>query len=208
MKVALCLSGLARSVEECYPSIYKTLIQPYSTDVYIHTWRIGLQQADIDRIIELYKPTRYSIDESHVAIRDYSKIPYNWGTRQVYNMYSMFDSIHRCNTLIENRYDVVIRCRFDLHFTEPILLEQYDMSKIHTKHQGHYLYNDIHDQFAFSSQENMNYYSNCFLRAWDTYNSIHDVPREIRSPEIILGHYLRASMNVETHPFSFDILRS
>lgn len=38
MKVALCISGQARSVEENFENIKKCLIEPNSPDVFVHTW--------------------------------------------------------------------------------------------------------------------------------------------------------------------------
>lgn len=38
MKVALCISGQARSVEENFENIEKNLIKPNNADVFIHTW--------------------------------------------------------------------------------------------------------------------------------------------------------------------------
>lgn len=37
-KIALCLSGQLRMVEECYPSIYAGLIEGYDVDTFIHAW--------------------------------------------------------------------------------------------------------------------------------------------------------------------------
>jgi len=38
MRVAVCLSGQPRFVEECYPSIYNNIIKPNDADVFIHGW--------------------------------------------------------------------------------------------------------------------------------------------------------------------------
>ena len=38
MKVALCLSGLTRSVKFSWPLIKRYLVEPYNSDVFLHTW--------------------------------------------------------------------------------------------------------------------------------------------------------------------------
>jgi len=38
MKVAVCISGQPRFVEECYPSIFNNIIAPNSADVFLHGW--------------------------------------------------------------------------------------------------------------------------------------------------------------------------
>ena len=38
MKVALCISGQPRYLEEGYAQINKSILQRYSPDVFVHTW--------------------------------------------------------------------------------------------------------------------------------------------------------------------------
>ena len=37
-KIALCISGYLRTFEECYPSIYKNIIEDNDVDIFIHTY--------------------------------------------------------------------------------------------------------------------------------------------------------------------------
>jgi len=201
MKIAFCLSGLPRFVEAGYPSIYE-LIRPYETDIYIHTWA---SETPV-QILNIYKPKAYTIDPKHIPVYDYNTLPYAWGTAPIYNMFSMYESIYKCNQLIQGDYDVVVRCRFDLCFHKTIPFEKYDISKIHTKYESHYKNKELHDQFAFSSQENMNHYADCFNHILDTYDAIQDVAVNIRlAPELILGRYIRCP--VQSHDFNFSIIR-
>lgn len=202
MKVALCLSGLARFVEEGYPSIYNTFIRPYETDVYIHTWK-----TDPTILLYHYRPKKFTIDTQHNPMTNYEQLPYAWGHQPIYNMFSMYESIYKCHALIDEPYDIVIRCRFDLNFKTSIDLQTYDLSYIHTQYESHYKYNDVHDQFAFSSQKNMTTYARCYNHILSTYHSMSDVPIHLRlSPEIILGRYL--TIPVQTHNFNFNIIRT
>lgn len=78
MKVAVCLSGQPRFVEECFPSIYNNIIKPNNADVFMHgwyddemlskpykyggdgEWKNKRIEKDIHKkAIELYKPVDY-----------------------------------------------------------------------------------------------------------------------------------------------------
>jgi hypothetical protein len=43
MKVAVCLAGHMRTYEKTYDAWYKNILEPYSPDVFIHTWMNGGQ---------------------------------------------------------------------------------------------------------------------------------------------------------------------
>jgi len=82
MKIAICFSGAIRSFKSCYPSIYRSLIEPLNADVFMHLWTFGediaqhknehryithfkLQddECSIDYVIDKIKPKKYTIDE-------------------------------------------------------------------------------------------------------------------------------------------------
>jgi len=95
MKIALCISGQPRFVENAFPNIYNNIIQPNNPDVFIHCWYdenlIGqnfvnpaLYSANnwdyssdkskysdnLDKLIlDLYKPKKY-IFENQKSIKD------------------------------------------------------------------------------------------------------------------------------------------
>lgn len=53
MKVALCLSGHIRNLEDNYPSIKKHILDKFNTDVFIHTWdTYGWRAEGNDYVLE------------------------------------------------------------------------------------------------------------------------------------------------------------
>lgn len=222
MKIALCISGLPRFVEQGYPSIYKNFIEPYDSDVFIHTWTKDVSPQLLTKIKELYQPVMMETNECHIPIYDYTTLPYAWGSRPIYNMFSMHESIYKANQLRKVyeeknniQYDCVIRCRFDLQFQEKIDISMFDLASIHAKHEYHYKHNDLHDQFAFSKKENMDIYCNCYNNILHVFHSLKEnnfiqAPENILlSPEIILGNYLRhfQKIPIVTHSLDFHIIR-
>jgi len=71
-KVALCLSGQPRFVEEAFPNIFKTLIEPNNPDIFYHCWYdeelVGKRYAgynvewDINNSYSLNKDSSYEED--------------------------------------------------------------------------------------------------------------------------------------------------
>lgn len=130
LKIALCLSGEPRSTMFCYPYIYENLIQKYSTDVYIHSWRPF-------RALDLYNPVKSSIEpeEEFLALEYFKSFPYpnkikefknevheySKSSNLFLNCFKMLLSIEKCFKLIENpsKYDAIIRCRLDVMFRYP-----------------------------------------------------------------------------------------
>lgn len=147
MKVALCLSGQARTFRRCFASHFKMLMKPFNADVFIHTWSfsgdhkrtskdhhytndydISLYEkyntteylTDSVKLIELYCPKKMLIEKPD---KEYfmRKTPID----SFFNALMMYYSVYRANELrreyeIERgiKYDLVIRSRFDLRINK------------------------------------------------------------------------------------------
>lgn len=191
MKIALCISGQMRTYRECYPNLYKFLLDPYSPDVFIHTWsEIGFthktkprnriywssQVEEID-LRSKYDP-KYMIVEPFESefinnlkgvrvpriLQQYEPVHYRGCLPMLYK-------IHACNAIkskymVENRicYDIVIRFRPDLmlHQKPPIhLAENTSKTLWHSSLQIDPEI-QVSDKFAFGDSETMDYYSSAF----------------------------------------------
>jgi|MDTE01.1.fsa_nt_gb hypothetical protein len=149
-KIALCLSGEPRSSMASFPYIYEAFLKDnhlYDIDVYIHSWK-GF------RALDLYKPKKYNIENVNQELYVSNEIPkiknlpkdldilfkisegFTPNVSLVKNNILMIHSLKKCFDLIEEPYDLYIRCRYDIFFRSkfwvyPIirdLIEQkYDM---------------------------------------------------------------------------------
>ena len=133
MKIALCFSGQARSIERGYEYYKKNLLEENDVDVFFHTWQVG---DVVDKMIELYKPARYSyapkleldVDRKYTNTPNAQKYPARF-------TYSMFFSMNKCRELMmyhsivkNKKYDWVIRSRTDYALNVKI---PFDLSLIH-----------------------------------------------------------------------------
>lgn len=192
MKVALLLCGLApENFEKYYPSIKKTLIEPFSSDIFISSWKSDYS----DDLFSLYNPKLIRLENlEDISIKhrlnEYlnflHEIDYT-GNKSISmnNRYTMFYKIFDANQLrkeYEKRkgieYDLIIRSRFDLSFEHrhssctlgPFLYNCIIDSEINSslKEDKLFLRMDgggdfVWDQFAFGNNKNMDIYCDTFL---------------------------------------------
>jgi hypothetical protein len=184
MKIALCLSGQPRYLNEGYAGIYKNILSKYSPDIFVHTWwdnsmknkKMDLSSSlsynrtyyweknTLDLIESLYSP-KVLFHQKQLEFETHSNVNYEFCTPN--NVHSMFYSIERSNELKKNYeiknnfvYDAVIRCRFDTQFNKfDINLLNIDLNYINCDNLSHGFPND---QFAISTSENMNRYSSVY----------------------------------------------
>jgi hypothetical protein len=215
-KIALCLSGQARFLNQCYiESMYPNIISQNDVDIFIHTWDIDPNQIGkpfinggghvmgnpiheklIDELLELYKPIRYVIEPQIYFENGLWVDRCMPGIRSDYLM-SMFYSIYKSNQIksqyeLDNnfKYDWVIRSRFDVSLPSGKLdFTDLDNQNLYTPRGVFDPNNGYLDSFAMSSSDIMDIYS-------DTFNQIHSI---INNHEIrICGEYILRH-NIDKH---------
>jgi hypothetical protein len=137
MKIAICISGQPRSYEAGFYELKKWFLDRYDCDVYIHTWEdtntiftsshnftetrhYQFTKEDYQKILDLYQPKAY-IFQKPIKFEDKGIIG-NLGFT-LDGLLSSWLSIQSCFNLVEEsdiKYDLVIKTRFDLQFTNYI----------------------------------------------------------------------------------------
>ena len=173
MKIALCLSGQARSFEQGYEYYKKNLLDHYDVDVFIHTWTFN----EFNEYKKLYNATAFrmnapydksigeKIDNHYVRTPNREKFPPRF-------THAMLESMSLCSELLtkhvfltHKKYDWVIRSRSDYALNIKIPFEELDNSKLYIPNCRMVPERDFgNDQFAFSSFENMLKYMSTFMK--------------------------------------------
>jgi hypothetical protein len=198
MRVALCLSGLPRALQEGYSSLYKHIIEKYNPDIFIHIWTEQLYYnpseivkpyeeyiKSVEFIMRMYKPKSIMIDKHHILKPEYQKYTevnrYKGSIRHVYNMFSMYESLYLSNKLkiqYESNnnfiYNCVIRSRFDLNIIKDIELENYDMNKLNIEANSN-PDKELTDYFAFGTSKIMDIYSDIYNHTSEICNTATDI---------------------------------
>jgi len=185
-KIALCISGQPRFVEQGYEEVLKPyVLDGNKVDVFIHSWipdeeqigkpfinagghpmGKGVEKDIFDTIFKLYKPTRTFYEKQRFfEFGKYAErtLPY---IRSDY-LFSMFYSIWRSNNILNDyvietgiNYDWVIRSRFDVKLNNKVDFSL-DNSSIFIPN-GCWSDEGYVDCFAYSSKQNMDLYCNLY----------------------------------------------
>jgi len=119
MKVAIVISGLPRKVEEGYNQFWKSIIEKYNADVYLHFW----EDEEYEKILSLYNPKKY-ISEKPFSFADYvngleadeslSRPTKPYDVAGNFRGFPMMHGWQKICELLDGEYDYVIRGRYDL----------------------------------------------------------------------------------------------
>lgn len=212
MKVAVCLSGQIRSFNYVRQSLKDHLIDPYNCDVFCHCWHKHDDSAykndfndhdttpygkytdyDITDVVNFLKPISFCFDYPTFSE----------------NTKSMLRSITRSNDLkkeyerVNNfKYDVVVRVRWDLLYSEKINLHNCAEKQVYLMDRPGGC-GGINDWFAYGNSNTMDTYAK-------VYNDNEGTERiKQPCPEGILGAHLNANnINVNIIHKTFYIVRA
>ena len=142
MKVAICISGLPRKVQEGFDQFWSPIIQRYNPDIYLHFW----QDEEHDKVLSTYKPKDY-ICQLPFSFAEYvegleadeakSRPTQPYAVAGNFRGFPLFTSWQEVCKLIEGDYDYVVRGRYDL--SGHCNLEKIDPSRVNVSsmHWGH-----------------------------------------------------------------------
>jgi hypothetical protein len=237
MRTCVLLSGKSNNIhshtykivdyKHYYDNIYKTIIYPFDSDVFISTWDFD---DGIDELVDYYNPKLIRVENYNffskrqdIISNIIDEIPENIKFLKN-NQYPMFYKIYDCNELKKEyellndfKYDLVIRCRFDLEFGwEPpngwldSFIKEMDNGEIEDAINNDILYlrkdffrkvcDRTGDHFAFSNSKIMDIYSSIYLNIHKILNS--KLPQTNMAEEKLYYH-LRNN-NIKTK-FIFNI---
>lgn len=221
MKIALCLSGQPRYLDQGYESLHKNFLSVYDIDVFSHIWFDNtLAGSDINlciqynrklkwetnadvKVLGLYKPKKYIFEPP----RTFNLEPFKGANFELLasdpnRVLSMFYSIKQANylkCLYEQehgfRYDLVIRARTDLVVENNLLLPDLNIDKIYC--YGTNCFEDskeiCNDQLAIGSSNNIDTYSSLFDKLEHYW--LVDKPKSMVGERILFHHLLKTNLN-------------
>ena len=176
MKIAICISCQPRNFKQSYSSLKTYFLDKFNCDIYFHSWKTPsfestnfgggnhqyqLNEEDYNELISLYQPKRFILEQPIVFDASDYQCPI-W-RQPLNNTLSMFYSLYKSFQLIEEKYDYVIRTRFDLDYSlfnlefpkDEINIPEWNTDP-NVKHRGFY------DVFALGPQPQMKIYSEVF----------------------------------------------
>ena len=179
MKIALCLSGQPRSVNQGYEFVKKNILDGNDVTVFCQVW-----ETDGAEDLDIYKPEVVFMEKSlNTDLSKYTNVPPpqpNWKVKDpARSTWNQLYAIEVANTLKsvyeqnENmKFDWVIRSRYDFAINVKIPFAELDNSKLYIPNCRQVPNRDFgNDQFAFSSSENMDKYADTYTHLDRFYDS-------------------------------------
>jgi len=161
MKIALCLSGQARSFEKGFEYHKKNLLDHYDVDVFIHTW----SNPKISELAELYDPITIMVEEpltddfdsKYTNTPNATMHPPRFTVAMLYSIYKSCE-LKTTHEIDESfGYDWVIKSRTDYALNVKIPFEELDNTKLYIPNCRMVPERDFgNDQFAFGGTHVMN----------------------------------------------------
>uniref|UniRef100_A0A6C0JW20 Uncharacterized protein n=1 Tax=viral metagenome TaxID=1070528 RepID=A0A6C0JW20_9ZZZZ len=181
MKIAVVLTGHMRCWNVVYPNFKERILDKYSPDIFIHTWKdegywtpqeiktkSGVQDntpmIDVNLIKNLLNPIDFVVEdwnEYNAIFDEYAKQFPNFAHKPK-NILSMFYKLNAGISLLEKyinitgtQYDLVIRMRSDMILHDELDLSKFDRNVFYTlahrNHMGQGTGDQIHIGNVFDS---------------------------------------------------------
>jgi hypothetical protein len=173
MKIAVCISGQPRAYAQGYEYMKRNLLDHYDCDIFIHTWINNVYP--VDDVIKLYNPKSWINEKPYpdwakkIYDETYTNTPdaKGWPPNATVSMfYSMFRSLQKKTEyeLMNEKYDWVVKTRFDYAINGVIPFEQLDRNRLYIPNCRMTPMRDFgNDQFAFASNGIMTDYMSTYL---------------------------------------------
>ena len=124
MKVAVCMSGLARTFKKCYQSYLDNILSRFDCDVFVHVSK-DANSNDMD----VMKCAKKVVLEQNPKLdeKDLAKYKYKCKKYSMQGILQQLWKIKMCHELVLDyqkekniKYDWIIRCRPDLNILRPL----------------------------------------------------------------------------------------
>tara|TARA_B100000900_G_scaffold367616_1_gene344232 strand:+ start:349 stop:1089 length:741 start_codon:yes stop_codon:yes gene_type:complete len=227
IKIAICLSGEPRNTMASFPYIYENFLNLdpnlYQIDTYSYSFNsfralpmynfkkhIIDTEAEADVFNKWFFPIekKFTPECLNQIVNTSNRVITNQSMIQ--NIFLMWYNIKNCWDLIQEKYDIYIRLRYDLVFPHPIPTEYFIQQILNNKtdiiipgDEIEYS-NKFCDFLAIGNYKSMSYYSNMInnlLNLMNKYNNFY--------PEYLLQKHLNSygDLKINLYPFSLSILR-
>jgi hypothetical protein len=211
MKIAICLSGLVRTFNHCYPTILENLINSnpqFDFDI-IGTFSKKENNEDTSQLnLNLFKVISFEIDpplpDLSYQESKFMDLCYKRNYYQLLSLKQVNNLRKKAEEESNIKYDLIIRLRTDFKFLSPLYLDKINYNCIYIPyehdHRGGY-----NDRFAIGPRDLMDHY----LNRYDFWMERHDeIPYYSTHAELNLKIYLD-TFNIPVHrlPFNYCLRR-
>jgi len=161
MKTAIIIAGDARTFRDCYPSLNACILSQNDCDLFLHLY----EDENTEQVLKTYSPKRFVLEnKSSVSF----PVPPACETNKpsevnAFGLMCQWRNIEIAFGLIDGEYDCVLKTRYDLKYTNPLVVKDFNMSVLNVPVGGDWR-GGLFDMMAFASPKIMSKYCSMFQR--------------------------------------------
>lgn len=161
MKTAVIIAGDARTFKDCYPSLNACILSQNDCDLFLHLY----EDENTEQALKTYSPKRFVLENKEsvsfpVPLACESNKP---PEVNAFGLMCQWRNIEIAFGLINGEYDCVLKTRYDLKYTNPLILNDFDMNMLNVPVGGDWR-GGLFDMMAFASFKIMSKYCSMFQR--------------------------------------------
>jgi hypothetical protein len=161
MKTAIVISGEPRTFTDCYPSLDACILSKNKCDIFLHLY----EDENTSDVLKVLSPKIWLIEKKKEVAFDVPSICETNKPPEVsaFSTMCQWRNIQKAFGLIDDYYDCVLKTRYDIKYTNPLILEKYNMDCLNVPIGGDWR-GGLFDMLAFGSLRLMKNYCCLFDR--------------------------------------------
>lgn len=161
MQTAVIISGDSRTFRDCYPSLNACILSQNNCDLFLHLY----EDENTEQVLKTYSPKRFVLEKKESV--SFSVPPACEANKppevNAFGVMCQWRNIEIAFGLIDREYDCVLKTRYDLKYTNPLVLKGFDMNVLNVPIGGDWR-GGMFDMMACSSPKIMSKYCSMFQR--------------------------------------------
>lgn len=161
MRVAVVAGGDIRTFVDCFPSLESNILRYNNCDLYLHFY----DEPSTADAIKLLSPKKYIVEDKQKIKHDIDPLCFSHKPPETdpVGVFFQWRSIKTAFSLIEEDYDVVLKVRYDIKYTNPLILKNYDFGVLNVPSGGDWR-GGLFDMVAWGSKSIMCNYCSLYDR--------------------------------------------
>lgn len=159
MKTAVIISGDARTFKDCYPSLDACILSQNDCDVFLHLY----EDENTEEVLKTYKPQQFIVEKKgDVSFPVPSACETNKPPEvNAFGVMCQWRNVQIAFGMVCDEYDCVLKTRYDIKYTNPLKVSEFDMNKLNVPVGGDWR-GGLFDMVAFGSHKIMSHYCSLF----------------------------------------------
>lgn len=159
MKTAIIISGDPRTFKDCFHSMRANILSQNDCDIFLHLY----DGPNVNEVLDTYNPVKHIIEDRNKIFIDVPQSCYQNKPTETdpIGVFCQWRNIKQSFNLIDKKYDCVLKTRYDIKYTNPLNVCDFEMGNLNVPLGGDWR-GGLFDMMAFGSFSVMEHYCSLF----------------------------------------------